>query len=465
LLWNETSPAHHPSAIFTDIFCLSLIKATIMAHSLASASPEILNPSQIQAFIEKQVYLRTKELTQRTRELKEQNDYLLNLHNEKNDWLQMLVHDLKNPLASIMLAGSFLERYWQRMSLTEFMRNTQTIQASATRMNTLIGRVLSIGALESGAMDLALDHINVTKTIDVAVQEYSSRAAAKDIHIVLESESDNIFVYADRCAMLEIIDNLLSNAVKYSPLGSSIRICVSTNTPEKNDIKTVRIEFHDQGPGIKPEEFGKLFTKFTRLSSQPTGGEHSSGLGLAVVQKLANAMQGKVWCESEYGKGSAFIVEFPFAQPKQYLDVVNLGVMNTDEQADDSSPLDHSASTAIPVAIGGFDTVGYFLLGRPVGGNSSISTEWNGKRWLFENEHHKALFMENPTRFAPKYHGFCALGMSRNALGYGNPEAFDIVNDELFFAFNLEVLQMWKEKQREYITVADEHWKNNHAQV
>ncbi len=442
-----------------------------MVQSLASAPPSILNTAQIQAFIDKQVDAKTKELTERTRELKEQNDYLLNLHTEKNDWLQMLVHDLKNPLASITLAGSFLERYWQRMSLTEFVRNTQAIQTSASRMNTIIGRVLSIGALESGAMDLALDHINITNTIAVTMQEYSSRAASKNINLTLESESDNTFIYADRCAVLEVIDNLLSNAVKYSPFGSRICIRVRVYAPDKSsnqaqhttDAKKVRIEFHDQGPGIKPEEFGKLFTKFTRLSSQPTGGEHSSGLGLAVVQKLVHAMQGKVWCESEYGRGAAFIVEFPLAQPKQYLDVVNLGGTQSEAGADASLFIDHAEKAELPVAIGGYDTVGYFLLGRPVGGNSEISTEWNGKRWLFENEHHRSLFLENPQRFAPKYHGFCALGMSRNALGYGNPEAFDIVDDELFFAFNLDVLQMWKEKQREYIADADEHWKNNHA--
>jgi signal transduction histidine kinase/YHS domain-containing protein len=432
-----------------------------MVRSFASASSDILNSAQIQVFIEQQIRRRTEELEKKIRALKERNEYLLNLHNEKNDWLQMLVHDLKNPLASIMLAGSFLERYWQRMSLTEFTRNTATIQTSANRMNTLIGRVLSIGALESGAMDLALDHINTSNVIAAIVQEYSSRAAAKDIRIELKIESENAFVHADRCALIEIIDNLLSNAVKYSPFGTTIR--VGARVLVENNEKTVRLEFHDQGPGIKPEEFDKLFTKFTRLSSRPTGGEQSSGLGLAMVQKLVHVMQGKVWCESEYGYGSAFIVEFPYSQPKQYLDVVDTETESFASALVHTSP-EAALPLALPVAIGGYDTVGYFLIGRPLQGNPEITTEWNGKRWLFDNEYHKEMFLENPTRFAPKYQGFCALGMSRNLLGYGDPEAFEVVDDELFFAYSLEVLQSWKEKQHKYIAVADKHWAENHAE-
>jgi signal transduction histidine kinase len=69
----------------------------------------------------------------------------------------------------------------------------------------------------------------------------------------------------------------------------------------------------DEGPGISAEDQKRLFGKFARLSAQPTAGEHSTGLGLAIVKRLVESMKGKVWCESELGKGAAFIVEFPLA--------------------------------------------------------------------------------------------------------------------------------------------------------
>ena len=71
------------------------------------------------------------------------------------------------------------------------------------------------------------------------------------------------------------------------------------------------MEVQDEGPGLSAEDQKKLFGKFARLSAKPTGGEHSTGLGLSIVKKMVEAMNGKVWCESELGRGATFIVEFP----------------------------------------------------------------------------------------------------------------------------------------------------------
>jgi signal transduction histidine kinase len=76
----------------------------------------------------------------------------------------------------------------------------------------------------------------------------------------------------------------------------------------------VRIEVQDEGPGISDEDMKRLFGKFARLSAQPTGGEHSTGLGLSIVKKMVEAMHGHVWCESELGAGARFIVELPKAE-------------------------------------------------------------------------------------------------------------------------------------------------------
>lgn len=76
----------------------------------------------------------------------------------------------------------------------------------------------------------------------------------------------------------------------------------------------IRIEIQDEGPGLTEDDMKKMFGKFARLSAQPTAGEHSTGLGLSIVKKLVEAMNGKVWCESEPGKGATFIVELPSAE-------------------------------------------------------------------------------------------------------------------------------------------------------
>jgi signal transduction histidine kinase len=148
----------------------------------------------------------------------------------------------------------------------------------------------------------------------------------------LESPSDaELRVYADKQVLEEIFENLISNAVKFSPFGKNVYVRVrnshlplaighwsgdslTTNTPMTNDQYTndhIRIEIQDEGQGISADDKEQLFKKFTRLSARPTGGEHSTGLGLSIVKKMVEAMDGRVWCESEPGNGATFIVELP----------------------------------------------------------------------------------------------------------------------------------------------------------
>jgi signal transduction histidine kinase len=135
------------------------------------------------------------------------------------------------------------------------------------------------------------------------------RAAVKGLKLNFEAKTSPVFVMADEVAAMQVIDNIVSNAVKYSPNGENKNIWV--RVVESN--KAYRIEVQDEGPGLTDADKDKLFGHFARLSAQPTGGEHSTGLGLSIVKKMVEAMNGKIWCESEKGKGATFIVELPGA--------------------------------------------------------------------------------------------------------------------------------------------------------
>jgi signal transduction histidine kinase len=144
------------------------------------------------------------------------------------------------------------------------------------------------------------------------IQDYHDRAALKNITLHFSTDTAQVPVYADTSALAQVIDNLLSNAVKYSPQGKNVFVRL-----REIDSK-VRIEIQDEGEGIAPKEMEKLFGKFVRLTARPTGGEDSTGLGLSIVKKLVEAMNGKVWCESQSGtelsaSGTTFIVELPSA--------------------------------------------------------------------------------------------------------------------------------------------------------
>lgn len=106
----------------------------------------------------------------------------------------------------------------------------------------------------------------------------------------------------------------MSNAIKYSPHGKNVFIRILPQVAKSQfsrNQSTTRIEVQDEGPGLSAQDKEKLFEKFTRLSARPTGGEYTTGLGLSIVKKMVEAMNGRVWCESEFGKGATFVVELP----------------------------------------------------------------------------------------------------------------------------------------------------------
>jgi signal transduction histidine kinase len=121
----------------------------------------------------------------------------------------------------------------------------------------------------------------------------------------------------------QVLDNLISNALKYSPHGKNVFVRITkTEVQTVNDddesvrvFSYIRFAVQDEGPGLSALDKEKLFQKFTRLSARPTGGEYTTGLGLSIVKKMVEAMHGRVWCESEFGKGATFIVELPMNPP------------------------------------------------------------------------------------------------------------------------------------------------------
>jgi two-component system sensor histidine kinase/response regulator len=112
-------------------------------------------------------------------------------------------------------------------------------------------------------------------------------------------------VFADASALNQIFDNLVSNALKFSPQGKKVSISV------RSVNQHVECVIHDEGPGFTAEDKMRMFRRYGRLSARPTGGEPSTGLGLSIVRKLVQAIDGELACESEPGKGATFTIRLP----------------------------------------------------------------------------------------------------------------------------------------------------------
>jgi signal transduction histidine kinase len=251
----------------------------------------------------------------------------MQLNIEKNEFLGIAAHDLKNPLTSIILSASIIQQYQTRMTVPEINDQMDHILITAKRMQETILNLLDINAIESGRFTFNPIAMNVVEVVNDVVEGYYLRAKDKEITLHFNHDSDEVMTMCDRNALMQVLENLISNAIKYSPLGKNVYVNVLSSSNdgrstlfsrEKNAVERlpmaqphVRIEFQDEGPGLTPEDKEQLFHKFAKLSAKPTGGEHSTGLGLSIVKKIIEAMHGQVWCESEIHHGATFIVELP----------------------------------------------------------------------------------------------------------------------------------------------------------
>jgi signal transduction histidine kinase len=237
--------------------------------------------------------------------LAESNERLVHLNHEKNEFLEIAAHDLKNPLTVIMGSADLVPRLEDEKQVAKLLSN---ISGAARRMHDLITNLLDVNAIEQGKFTSKIGPCDLRAMVERSVENNLPSAAKKRIAI-RTGFSEGVWAKADPAATLQILDNLISNALKFSPPSSTVHV---HTLPEKNFLLvTVR----DEGPGISEADQKNLFKKFTRLSARPTGGESSTGLGLAIVKRLAEAMAGTIQCHSAPGAGATFTLRLPISDP------------------------------------------------------------------------------------------------------------------------------------------------------
>lgn len=241
------------------------------------------------------------------KELEVSNDQLIHLNNEKNEFLGIAAHDLKNPLTAIIGSAELISMAPNSPKVGKLASN---ISSAGTRMRDLIMTLLDANAIEQGQFSSNIERCDLSVLVAQSVEQNLQNATRKGIAINTYAPP-GMWAMADKNATIQILDNLISNAVKYSPQNSTILIGIVLGDGE------VRVEVKDQGPGLSDEDQKKLFRKFTRLSSKPTAGESSTGLGLAIVKRLAESMHGSVHCVSQLGQGSTFSVSLPAAPAEE----------------------------------------------------------------------------------------------------------------------------------------------------
>lgn len=232
-----------------------------------------------------------------------QKEKLSTLIDDKNYVIRILAHDVRSPLKNIQGLIKLLDLETDENRKAEIKE--LLIQTSNNAEN-LVNRVLELDRSENETKRVEISNVDVFGLLHQLVMNMQELANRKSIRIDLIIEAKQMVINGDKTYVHLIIENLLSNAIKFSNEDTNIEVGAF------NVNNKLLISITDQGPGIHPDEEGKLFKQFSKLSARPTAGESSTGLGLSLVKRYVELCKGKVWYErNPMGKGSIFKVEFP----------------------------------------------------------------------------------------------------------------------------------------------------------
>jgi len=239
-------------------------------------------------------------------DLVDANKKLEDMNQEKDEFLNLVSHDLKNPLNSVYGFSTLLVQDFETLSKEEVLDFSSNINISSMVMLDLINDILNANLIESGKYELRPELVDLNTLIHSLITMNKFQLQQKDIKIVF-TDNPSAKVLSDLSVIRQILSNLVSNAIKFSPMGKKVYVSIAFNKiPYYTSVEIV-----DEGPGMSQEDKSKLFTKFAKLSARPTAGESSTGLGLSIVKKLTGLINGKIECESELGKGAKFILHIP----------------------------------------------------------------------------------------------------------------------------------------------------------
>ncbi len=228
----------------------------------------------------------------------------------KTEFVATVSHDLRSPLQLIRGYASMIQMIG---GLTDQQNGyIRQILSSVENMSKLVSNLLDLGRIEAG-VGLQLEKVPIREIIERVYSDLQVEAAQKHIHFSLETPPLELpIIEVDRSLLQQALRNLVENAIKYTDSGGDVKLGLQVYPEE------VVFEVIDNGIGISPADQPRLFEKFYRIQRRGTSGERGSGLGLAIVKSIAEKHKGRIWVESQLGKGSKFYLSIPIQQTKHH---------------------------------------------------------------------------------------------------------------------------------------------------
>jgi signal transduction histidine kinase len=313
----------------SDIKLLSMFRieaAVALSNSLSYTDLQMLKGE-----LENKVRERTDELAKAYIELKKEHEKTKEVARLKSLFIANVSHELRTPLSSIIGFSELLGNK-DFGELTEKQdKYLNTIQKSSKHLLHLINNVLDLSKIDAGKMPVTVSEFSISDLLRDAVEEFLPIVSKKEIKLITEFKDKLPEIAADSVKLKEVIDNLLSNAVKFTPMAGTVKVKARLIQPSafrskaskqndfnppsdihyKDDLNYIYVSVEDSGIGIKKEDVDRIFDAFEQVDSSYTKQYQGTGLGLAIVKRYVELHKGRIWVESELGKGSRFSFIIP----------------------------------------------------------------------------------------------------------------------------------------------------------
>lgn len=233
----------------------------------------------------------------------------------KSEFLANMSHELRTPLNAILGFSEMMKMGLTGELTDKQIEYSEDIHNSGSHLLSLINEILDLSKIEAAGMELDSTDVDVRSLLEGSILFVKEEVSSKSLTLVTDIEDSLHSIYADQIRIKQVLVNLLSNAAKFTPESGSIALHAAKSKREtEGDRGFAEISVEDTGIGIKDEDMSKLFEPFQQLDLSSTKEHEGTGLGLSISRKIVESHGGKIWVESELGKGSRFIFTVPLSK-------------------------------------------------------------------------------------------------------------------------------------------------------